>query len=70
MTNNKILNSEIKLQRENGLVSKINEKGILDYNFLRPALNFRISEVLAALGLSQLSKLDQFIIERNNIADI
>ena len=34
MTNNKILNSEIKLQRENGLVSKINEKGILDYNFL------------------------------------
>ena len=67
-TNNKLLLNEIKLQRENGLVSSIKNSGAINYNFLKPALNFRMSEVLAALGISQLKKLERFIDQRNKIA--
>ena len=67
-TNNKLFFNEIKLQRENGLVSSIKNSGAINYNFLKPALNFRMSEVLAALGISQLKKLESFINHRNKIA--
>ena len=67
--NNKLLFNEIKLQRENGLVSSIKNSGAINYNFLKPGLNFRMSEVLAALGISQLKKLQSFINYRNEIAN-
>ena len=61
--------NNIRLMRENGLKSSLKSSGMIDYNLISPGLNFRISEVLAALGLSQITKLNKFVLKRNLIAN-
>ena len=39
------------------------------YEMLHPGLNYRASDILCALGLSQLKKLDYFLQRRREIAD-
>ena len=60
---------DIKLSRENGLKSSFKSTGMINYNLVKPALNFRISEILAALGISQIKKLGKFIKNRNSLAN-
>ena len=60
--------NDIKLSRENGLKSSFKSSGMINYNLIKPALNFRISEILVALGISQIKKLDKFIKNRNLLA--
>jgi dTDP-4-amino-4,6-dideoxygalactose transaminase len=73
LTNNFFLHKEIEKLRNHGmernsLLSK--SKGNWFYEVKRYGFNFRISDILCALGVSQLKKLDKFIKKRNQIAKI
>lgn len=68
LTNKSLYCNKIRLMRENGLTSSLKSSGMINYNLIEPGLNFRISEVLAALGLSQITKLNRFVLKRNLIA--
>ncbi len=48
----------------------VEKKSLWNYDCLLGGMNFRLSEVGAALGLSQLKKLDTFITHRHNIATL
>ncbi len=75
VTNNKKLFEKMLLFKNNGITNK-NKKFI--YKSLGPwyyeqhelGYNFRISEIQAALGISQLNKLKKFVKKRNLIAAI
>ena len=63
----KIYNQLLKF-REHGIVRKKNIWW--DYNIKFPSLNFRMSDIQAALGISQLKKINIFLKERKKIAEI
>lgn len=54
--------------REHGIRRPNTEKG-WGYRVVYPGFNYRLSDVHAAIGLSQLDRLDRYIEERNEIAD-
>ena len=71
-TNDKKLYNHAKSLRSHGL-NRIKKNKILksdlDYDIVDLGYNFRLSDINAALGLSQLKKLDMFIQKRNLIAN-
>lgn len=72
-TNNEQLYKKLNLLRTHGitreetLFQKPNEGGWY-YEQIDLAPNYRITDIQAALGLSQMSKLDQFILRRRELA--
>lgn len=66
ITNDKSIYERAKLLRSHGL-SKISlwDSEVQDFGF-----NFRLNELQAALGLSQLEKIDEFLAKREKIAKI
>lgn len=66
ITNDKSIYEGAKLLRSHGL-SKISlwDSEVQDFGF-----NFRLNELQAALGLSQLEKIDEFLAKREKIAKI
>ena len=66
ITNDKSIYVRAKLLRSHGL-SKISlwDSEVQDFGF-----NFRLNELQAALGLSQLEKIDEFLAKREKIAKI
>lgn len=66
ITNDKSVYERAKLLRSHGL-SKISlwDSEVQDFGF-----NFRLNELQAALGLSQLEKIDEFLAKREKIAKI
>ncbi len=73
-TNSPQLYNNLKLFGNHGITKdkkkfKIKNQGEWYYEQQVLGLNYRMSDVSAALGLSQLKKLDSFIKERNYIAD-
>ena len=73
-TNSLQLYNNLKLFGNHGITKdkkkfKIKNQGDWYYEQQVLGLNYRMSDVSAALGLSQLKKLDSFIKERNYIAD-
>ena len=66
ITNDKAIYERAKLLRSHGL-SKISlwDSEVQDFGF-----NFRLNELQAALGLSQLEKIDEFLAKREKIAKI
>lgn len=66
ITNDKYIYERAKLLRSHGL-SKISlwDSEVQDFGF-----NFRLNELQAALGLSQLEKIDEFLAKREKIAKI
>lgn len=66
ITNDKSIYERAKLLRSHGL-SKISlwDSEVQDFGF-----NFRLNELQAALGLSQLEKIDEFLTKREKIAKI
>ena len=66
---NKYYKKILKL-RENGIIKKVSKKKI-DPNFYdieNLGYNFRLNEINASLGISQLKKTKSFIKEKNKIA--
>lgn len=63
-TNSKKIYENAKLIRSHGIQKKRN---YWNYDVVVPGLNFRMSEINAALGISQLSELNRFIKKRKKI---
>ena len=65
-TNNKEIYEKAKLIRSHGLV----KQGLWESEVTEIGFNFRLNEMQAALGMSQLNKIDMFLHRRENIARI
>ena len=65
-TNNKFLAKKIYLLRSHGI--ERNNKFSWEYNINYPGFNYRLSDINCALGLSQLSKVKEFIAYRKSIS--
>ncbi len=73
LTNNFSLQSEIAKLRNHGMErspSLAKKHGNWFYQVNNYGFNFRISDILCALGVSQIKKLSKFIIKRNEISKI
>ena len=64
LTNNKEYARKLQLFRSHGIV----KKQFWDSDMISSGYNFRMSEIAAALGISQMRKLDNFLHTRNEIA--
>ena len=74
LTNSYELSEKLNLYRSHGITSKFNDKDSFPEEEIGiisrlTGFNFRMTDILAALGLSQLSKLERFVIRRNEIAN-
>ena len=71
-TNNKQLNEKIELLRSHGITkdaAKFNNQSDGDWYYEQQALgfNYRLTDIQAALGISQLKRLDSFVARRREI---
>jgi len=75
MTNNKLLASRMRQLRSHGLTSEKAEmhprsdSEIWNYQQTDLGFNYRITDIHAALGLSQSARLDEFVTKRHKIAE-
>jgi len=67
-TNNKKYYEKLILLRSHGILRKKNRKHDWEYEINNFGLNYRLSEIQAALALSQLNKLKKFIDFRKKIS--
>jgi len=72
-TNSKILFEKMQILRSHGITRDIDdfsEKNIGEWYYEQKSLgfNYRMSDIHAALGLSQLSRLDEFVNQRRKLA--
>ncbi|MGO2129607.1 MAG: UDP-4-amino-4,6-dideoxy-N-acetyl-beta-L-altrosamine transaminase [Pseudoalteromonas prydzensis] len=75
VTNSKKLDKKMKRLRSHGITNNPDEMtepshGPWYYQQVELGFNYRMTELQAALGLSQLSKLDEFVTKRNQLAKI
>ena len=66
LTNNKKIYTKAKLLRSHGIVK--NKRKYWDYDVLESSLNFRISDIQCALGITQLSRAKYKILKKRSIA--
>lgn len=64
LTDNEDYANKLKLFRSHGIV----KKKLWDSDMLSMGYNYRLTEIAATLGISQLKKLDRFVAKRNEIA--
>ena len=65
-TNKSYLYKKLLIYREHGIL----KKNWWDYDVIEPSLNFRMSELQAALGVSQIKKIFKFLKYRREVAKI
>ena len=73
-TNNELLAEKMRLLRSHGLTRDTNAMlgrphGAWYYEQIDLGLNYRMSDLCAELGLSQLNRLEHFVNERNRLAE-
>jgi UDP-4-amino-4,6-dideoxy-N-acetyl-beta-L-altrosamine transaminase len=74
MTNSKILNNKMKKLRSHGITSNITEMNempndeIWNYQQIDLGFNYRMTDISAALGISQLNRIEYFIKKRHEVA--
>lgn len=66
-TNNKILFEKVKSLKSHGIFRNSKKKH-WTYDVVRNGLNYRLSDISCALGISQLSKIDKFVKRRVELA--
>ena len=66
-TNSSLYAKRLKLFREHGISSK--SRSFWSYSQKELGYNYRMNEISASLGISQLKKVNKFVKERNKIAD-
>jgi dTDP-4-amino-4,6-dideoxygalactose transaminase len=64
-TNSNKVAKKIQLLRSHGILR--NKKKHWDYDIVQHGFNYRLSDINCALGLSQLNKIDSFLIKREKI---
>ena len=69
VTNNEIFYKKGLMFRFHGISREIPEKNDYYYEMKILGFNYRISDILCALGIEQLKKIDKFIDRRNEIAN-
>ena len=67
LSNDKKINKVIKILRTHGVVKKDKKKPWF-YEMKKLGFNYRITDFQCALGISQLSRLDKFVIRRKQLA--
>ena len=76
LTNSINISKKLRLYGSHGITSNFDEQNSLpeeeiwNYQQIDLGNNFRMTDILAALGLSQLSKLERFVKRRNEIANL
>ena len=73
LTNNKKIYENISLLKNHGIIRNKNlskKFGAWFYSIKKLGYNYRISDIQCALGISQLKRLNQFILARRKIAKI
>ncbi len=65
-TNNRSIYNKVNLLKSHGILRK--KKEYWNYDVISNGYNFRMSDINAALGNSQLSKIDYFVKDRRKIA--
>jgi len=72
LCNSKKLYSKINSLRTHGIVKNINENGKIKKDWFYQqkylGLNYRMNDIQASLGISQIKNLNKWIIKRNQIA--
>ncbi len=73
LTNNKKLANKLQMHRTHGITRnpemlKNKDQGLWYYEELELGFNYRMTEISAALGNSQLNRLDSFVEKRHEIA--
>jgi len=73
LTNHKLLAEKMRLLRSHGIVSNTSRltepsHGPWYYQQQTLGFNYRMTDIHAALGLSQMKRLDQFVAKRNKLA--
>jgi UDP-4-amino-4,6-dideoxy-N-acetyl-beta-L-altrosamine transaminase len=71
-TNSKALDRKLKALRTHGIYRPTSEKNSMPWFYDQKDLgfNYRMTDISAALGISQLSRLSRFVKKRNKIAQI
>ena len=74
LTNNKKLYQKFELFRSHGITRDPNfmtqpPDGLWYYQQLELGYNYRMSDIQAGLGISQMSRIDEYIRKRHNIAE-
>ncbi len=69
LTNDSSLNKKFLDLRNHSMIKKKNFLPWV-YKVYQPGLNFRLTDIQCALGISQIAKLDNFTKKRNIIADV
>ena len=75
LTNDTSLAEKMSFFREHGITRRKehmeprNDEEIWNYQQVELGYNFRMTDLEAALGISQMNRLDEFVLKRNKIAE-